>query len=132
MAARSFLRAASLCRRNLAVSSTFARSQSIFTKYREPPNGFLFNEKPLKPGEKRQWEDWEEPWYRWWALILIAIPVLFYYKPETRPEVWARKEAEKIIAARDAAEAEAAARGEPIDEGEDVGDFKLSDLKPLL
>lgn len=39
---------------------------------------------PLKPGEKRQWEDWEEPWYRWWALILVAIPVLFYYKPETR------------------------------------------------
>ena len=45
MAARSFLRAAALCRRNLAVSSTFTRNQSIFTKYRELPNGFLFNEK---------------------------------------------------------------------------------------
>ena len=45
MAARSFLRAASLCRRNLAVSSPLARRQSIFTRYREPPNGFLFNEK---------------------------------------------------------------------------------------
>ena len=45
MAARSFLRAASICRRNLAVSFPLARRQSIFTRYREPPNGFLFNEK---------------------------------------------------------------------------------------
>ena len=46
MAARSvILRAASLCRRNVAVSSSFARRMSIFTRYREPPNGFLFNEK---------------------------------------------------------------------------------------
>ena len=48
-----------------------------------------------------------------------------------RPEVWARKKAEEIVAARDAAEAEAEARGEPVDEGEDIGDFKLSDLKRL-
>lgn len=109
-----------------------ARSQSIFTRYREPPNGFLFNEKPLKPGEKRQWEDWEEPWYRWWALIFVVMPVLFYYKPETRPEVWARREAEKIVAARDAAYAEAVAKGEPVDEGEDIGDFKPSDMKRIL
>ncbi|KAJ7326065.1 hypothetical protein OS493_028323 [Desmophyllum pertusum] len=132
MAARSFLRAASLCRRNLVVSSSFARKQSIFTKYREPPNGFLFNEKPLKPGEKRQWEDWEEPWYRWWSLILVVMPVLFYYRPETDPVVWAKKEAEKIVAARDAAEAEAAARGEPVDEGGDIGNFKLSKFEPLM
>lgn len=39
---------------------------------------------PLKPGEKRQWEEWEEPWYRWWALILVVIPVMFYYKPDTK------------------------------------------------
>ena len=45
MAARSFLRAASLCRRNLAVSPSLVRRQSIFTRHREPPNGFLFNEK---------------------------------------------------------------------------------------
>ena len=47
MAARSILRAASVCRRNLVVSPTFSRRQSIFTKYREPPNGFLFNEKVI-------------------------------------------------------------------------------------
>lgn len=46
--------------------------------------------------------------------------------------MWARKEAEKIVAARDAAEAEAAARGEAVDEGEDIGDFKLSNLKPFM
>lgn len=131
MAARNLLRAAASCRRNLAFSTTFTRNQSIFTKYRELPNGFLFNEKPLKPGEKRKWEDWEEPWYRWWALILVSIPVLFYYKPETRPEVWARKKAHEIVAARDAADAEAAARGESVDEGEDIGDFKLSELRRL-
>ena len=45
MAARSVLRAVSLCRRNVALSSSSARALSIFTKYREPPNGFLFNEK---------------------------------------------------------------------------------------
>lgn len=46
MAARSVvLRVASLCRRNVALSSSYARKMSIFTRYREPPNGFLFNEK---------------------------------------------------------------------------------------
>ena len=49
-----------------------------------------------------------------------------------RPEVWARREAEKIVAARDAAYAEAVAKGEPIDEGEDIGDFKPSDMKRIL
>lgn len=49
-----------------------------------------------------------------------------------RPEVWARREAEKIVAARDAEYAEAVARGEPVDEVEDMGDFKPSDMKRLL
>lgn len=49
-----------------------------------------------------------------------------------RPEVWARREAEKIVAARDAAYAEAVAKGEPVDEGEDIGDFKPSDMKRIL
>lgn len=44
----------------------------------------LLHFQPLKPGEKRQWEEWEEPWYRWWALILVVIPVMFYYKPDTK------------------------------------------------
>ena len=48
-----------------------------------------------------------------------------------RPEVWARKKAQEIVAARDAADAEAAARGESVDEGEDIGDFKLSELRRL-
>lgn len=49
-----------------------------------------------------------------------------------RPEVWARREAEKIVAARDAAYAEAVAKGETVDEGEDIGDFKPSDMKRIL
>ena len=48
-----------------------------------------------------------------------------------RPEVWARKKAHEIVAARDAADAEAAAQGESVDEGEDIGDFKLSELRRL-
>mmetsp|Transcript_4381 Transcript_4381/g.7691 ORF Transcript_4381/g.7691 Transcript_4381/m.7691 type:complete len:111 (-) Transcript_4381:1017-1349(-) len=27
------------------------------------PGGKLFGEEPLKPGERRKWEDWELPWY---------------------------------------------------------------------
>ena len=45
MAARSIFRAVPLCRRNIAFIAGSSRTQSIFTKYREPPNGFLFNEK---------------------------------------------------------------------------------------
>ena len=48
-----------------------------------------------------------------------------------RPEVWARKKAQEIVAARDVADAEAAARGESVDEREDIGDFKLSELRRL-
>ncbi|KAK2548815.1 hypothetical protein P5673_030857 [Acropora cervicornis] len=84
MAARLVRRFVCLSRQNATKESGFTRKMSIFTRYREPPNGFLFNEKPLKPGEKRQWEEWEEPWYRWWSLILVVMPVLFYYKPDTK------------------------------------------------
>lgn len=67
----------------------------------------------------------------WFPLKLCILPLtvsLFY----CRPEVWARREAEKIVAARDAAYAEAVAKGEPVDEGEDIGDFKPSDMKRIL
>ncbi|XP_073228333.1 uncharacterized protein [Porites lutea] len=130
MAARSIFRAVSLCRRNIVFIAGSSRAQSIFTKYREPPNGFLFNEKPLKPGEKRQWEEWEEPWYRWWALILVVIPVMFYYKPDTKPQTWARKQALRIVAERDAAYEAAAARGEVVEE-EEAGDVVIN-WKPLM
>ncbi|XP_074610570.1 uncharacterized protein LOC141864634 [Acropora palmata] len=130
MAARLVRRFVCLSRQNATKESGFTRKMSIFTRYREPPNGFLFNEKPLKPGEKRQWEEWEEPWYRWWSLILVVMPVLFYYKPDTKPQTWAKKQALRIVAERDAAEAEAAARGELVEE-EDTSDIVIN-WKPLM
>ncbi|KAK3709234.1 hypothetical protein QZH41_015441 [Actinostola sp. cb2023] len=85
MAARRLIsRCAGLWRVKLVVRPLLVRNQSMFTKEREPPNGFLFNEKPLKPGEKRQWEDWEDIWYRWWVIMFVLGGVLFYYKPDTR------------------------------------------------
>ena len=45
MAARLVQRVACLCRRNANEKLGFNRKMSIFTRYREPPNGFLFNEK---------------------------------------------------------------------------------------
>jgi len=49
MAARLVSRCASLWREKLVIRPPLARSQSIFTKVREPPNGFLFNEKVKMP-----------------------------------------------------------------------------------
>lgn len=45
MAARLVHSVACLCRGNAAKKLGFTREMSIFTRYREPPNGFLFNEK---------------------------------------------------------------------------------------
>lgn len=46
MAARRLVsRCASLWRINTVTRPSLVRAQSIFTKEREPPNGFLFNEK---------------------------------------------------------------------------------------
>jgi len=47
-----------------------------------------------------------------------------------RPQTWARKQALRIVAERDAAEAEAATRGEIVEE-EDMGDVVIN-WKPLM
>ena len=88
------------------------RKDSIFTKYREPPNGFLFNRKPLKPGEKREREDWEYIWYGMWSLIILTLVVGSYFHPKEDILTWARKEAEIRVAEIDAAEAAVAAEKE--------------------
>ena len=54
------------------------------------------------------------------------------YKPwffPFRPQTWAKKQAMRIVAERDAAEAEAAARGELVEE--DTGDIVIN-WKPLM
>jgi len=73
------------------------RNDSIFTKYREPPNGFLFNEKPLKPGEKRQWEDWEAIWYIGWGVTFTLFAIGAIYRPEPELLKEARAEAEQRL-----------------------------------
>merc|ERR1712168_720454 len=58
------------------------RNDGIFTKYREPPNGFLFNRKPLKPGEKREREDWELIWYVGWGSAFVLLCAGSYFRPQ--------------------------------------------------
>lgn len=78
----------------LARSQEQVRHAGIFTKYREPPNGFMFNRKPLKPGEKREWEDWQ---FIWTVGLGGCFSILFighYFRTEPNLLDWARKEAE--------------------------------------
>ncbi len=36
---------------------------SFWSEGTKQPEGYLFNETPLPPGQKRRWESWEMPWY---------------------------------------------------------------------
>ena len=74
------------------------RNEGIFTKYREPPNGFLFNRKPLKPGEKREWESWQPIWYVGWTVATLILVVGGYYRPDESILTWGRREAFKRLA----------------------------------
>ncbi|KAH9445748.1 hypothetical protein MJO28_012390 [Puccinia striiformis f. sp. tritici] len=59
------------------------------------PSGWLFGEKPLKPGEKRVREDWELIWYiGFWGTTFVGI-MMQVYKPDRSIQTWARKEAEE-------------------------------------
>eukprot|EP00794_Sanderia_malayensis_P006015 gene6015-6713_t len=90
---------------NILPAILIKRNDSIFTKYREPPNGFLFNEKPRKPGEKREWEDWEAIWYLGWGVAFAITVVGLYYKPEPKYLKEAKAEAIRRMAEIDAQEA---------------------------
>lgn len=85
------------------------RNDGIFTKYREPPNGFLFNRKPLKPGEKREWESWQPIWYTGWTVAILVLVVGSYFKEDEGILEWGRKEALIRIAEIEAAEQAATA-----------------------
>lgn len=48
----------------------------------QPPNGFLFGEKPLLPGEKRVKEEWENV-YVWGMTIAFVLGTVGYiYQPK--------------------------------------------------
>merc|ERR1712062_77985 len=92
-------------------SGVVRRHDSWFTKYREPPNGFLFNQKPRKPGESMtaRWEGWEPSFYAGLTVLSVCSLYSYIFRPYTEDlPTWARKEAEKRIAELDAAEAAAA------------------------
>lgn len=55
--------------------------------------GRLFGEKPLPPGQKRAWEDWEIMYNGaiWGGFLFVGIGL--WYKPQTDIRSWARDEA---------------------------------------
>lgn len=67
----------------------------------EGPNGVLFGETPLAPGQKRKWEDWEAPYYLTGVLATLMLTVGLSAKPDTRIETWAHKQALERLAAAD-------------------------------
>eukprot|EP00118_Oscarella_pearsei_P025030 m.307349 g.307349 ORF g.307349 m.307349 type:complete len:111 (+) comp42179_c0_seq1:27-359(+) len=98
-----------MSRLTCAVSSTFLRlrraqpikkrleSSSTTSTESGPPNGFLFNEPPLKPGQKRQKEPWENMWLLGMGLPIVIAVFGLYFKPDTDVSTWGRIEAEKQL-----------------------------------
>ncbi|KAI9014180.1 ESSS subunit of NADH:ubiquinone oxidoreductase-domain-containing protein [Hyaloraphidium curvatum] len=64
------------------------------------PGGYLFNEKPLPPGQKRKWEWWEAPIYTGFVGGVVVFAYLYSKKPDHKPTVWARVEAERRLEER--------------------------------
>ncbi|KAH8835792.1 Ndufb11, NADH dehydrogenase 1 beta subcomplex subunit [Flagelloscypha sp. PMI_526] len=89
----SSLRTLPRCRRGLRFGSHGAPPPN-------EPTGNLFGEKPLKPGQKRVKEFWENPWNigMWGSMLFVTIGL--YYKPDTSIETWALAEAQRRMAER--------------------------------
>ncbi|KAF9910747.1 hypothetical protein BX616_010791 [Lobosporangium transversale] len=64
------------------------------------PTGYLFNEKPLPLGTKRVKEDWENLYFYGFMGSMVLGTVLVYYKPDTKLQTWAMKEAKDRLQAR--------------------------------
>jgi len=59
---------------------------------------------PLKPGEKRAWESWEDIWVIGMTSAFVLYGIAFYFKPVHNMEDWARNEALRRMAVKAAAE----------------------------
>ncbi|OBZ79159.1 N-alpha-acetyltransferase 40 [Grifola frondosa] len=68
-------------------------------QYNEP-SGYLFGEKPLPPGQKRQRESWEIIWHVGMLGTMGVTAVLLYYKPDSSIQTWALEEAKARMEAR--------------------------------
>ncbi|TFK57213.1 hypothetical protein OE88DRAFT_1690751 [Heliocybe sulcata] len=79
---------------------TSSRYASHGAPHYNEPSGHLFGEKPLKPGEKRVKEPWENIWYVGIYGSMAVAAVLLYYKPDTSIQTWALKEARRRMEER--------------------------------
>ncbi|KAJ9088894.1 hypothetical protein DSO57_1018591 [Entomophthora muscae] len=68
----------------LGSRTAFLRRASDGEQPYKEPGGWLFGEKPLKPGEKRVREDWETAWHWGWGLFFFLGYMGNRYKPDTR------------------------------------------------
>ncbi|ODQ54966.1 hypothetical protein SAICODRAFT_33623 [Saitoella complicata NRRL Y-17804] len=59
------------------------------------PSGNLFGEPRLKPGEKREKEDWENIWVYGYGGCFVIGGILYYNRPDTTIQTWAMEEAKK-------------------------------------
>ncbi|KAI5055226.1 hypothetical protein GOP47_0030371 [Adiantum capillus-veneris] len=78
------------------------------------PGGYLFNETPPPPGQKRKWEDWELPVYATGVIAFLMLSIGLSSKPDTNIESWARKVALKRMKEEEEAAAAAAAATEDV------------------
>lgn len=77
----------------------------------EPPNGFLFNEKPLLPGERRVKEWWENLWVYGMGFNMLLLMAVGILKPDTSVSSWARVKAEERLARKEGALTQAGGGG---------------------
>mmetsp|Transcript_38761 Transcript_38761/g.96157 ORF Transcript_38761/g.96157 Transcript_38761/m.96157 type:complete len:113 (-) Transcript_38761:186-524(-) len=66
-------------------------------------NGVLFNETPPPPGQSRVWEDWEAPWYVAFGTATVILYTYLTNQPNTNLTDWARVEAKRRMAEKEAA-----------------------------
>eukprot|EP00270_Netrium_digitus_P008477 TRINITY_DN2538_c0_g1_i1.p1 TRINITY_DN2538_c0_g1~~TRINITY_DN2538_c0_g1_i1.p1 ORF type:complete len:114 (+),score=5.83 TRINITY_DN2538_c0_g1_i1:76-417(+) len=57
------------------------------------PSGYLFGESPPPPGQTRQWEDWELPYYATMVTTAVLLGLGLSAKPDTSITGWAREQA---------------------------------------
>ncbi|KAK9917069.1 hypothetical protein WJX75_000556 [Coccomyxa subellipsoidea] len=71
--------------------------ETLFAPGKNTPGGYLFNETPPPPGQKRHLESWELPWYFTLVAATVMLTVGLSAKPDTNITSWARKEAAKEL-----------------------------------
>lgn len=66
------------------------------------PTGNIFGETPRPPGVKREWEDWEAPYYLTMVVSAVILTVGLSSRPNTSLVGWAHEEAARRLAESDA------------------------------